>query len=213
MKRIVYDEWQQMGSCVFIKDSGINAYGKRMGLFKCACGNEFTALITRVQNGRTTSCGCKMTKYINEILLKHGCARGTGHSREYDIWYGMIQRCYNKTSISYKYYGAKGVIVCDRWRNSFQSFLEDMGSAPSLDYSLDRFPNKHGNYEPPNCRWATASQQANNTTRNIEITYNGETKTLKEWCECLGLNYPRIRNRYKNLNWSVDKIFDVRKFR
>lgn len=83
---------------------------------------------------------------------------------EYGVWTGMLARCYNPSIEHYKYYGGRGIIVCDRWKKNFFAFLKDMGKRPSLKYSIDRRDN-NGNYEPSNCRWVTAKTQARNTSR------------------------------------------------
>lgn len=99
----------------------------------------------------------------------HGHRRGYSSSPTYRSWCAMITRCTNKNSRMYKeYYGALGITVCPRWR-SFAAFLADMGERPSEKHSLDRWPNKTGNYEPSNVRWATMSEQCRNrkTTRPV----------------------------------------------
>ena len=128
---------------------------------------------------------------------KHG-HRGGGKSVEYSAWDKMKQRCYNPNYKNYKYYGARGIRVCDRWLNSFEAFLEDMGKRPSENHSLDRYPNKYGNYEPSNCRWATIIQQANNTTRNRLIEFNGKTQTMTEWIRELELKRSTVIDRLNN---------------
>lgn len=97
-------------------------------------------------------------------------------------------------------------MVCERWMLSYNNFLSDMGRAPSPKHSIDRI-NVNGNYEPGNCRWATPKEQANNTTTNKMVEFKGETKTVSEWCEQLGLNANRIYQRLSTYNWPVDKAF------
>lgn len=87
---------------------------------------------------------------------------GKSKLSEYGIWRGIKQRCLNPRSPSYMDYGGRGITICERWRDSFESFYTDMGARPSADHSIDRFPDNDGNYEPGNCRWATSGQQAHN---------------------------------------------------
>jgi hypothetical protein len=94
---------------------------------------------------------------------KHGYARRESKHPDYGIWLGIIKRCYNKSTRSYPDYGGRGITVCPRWRGSFPNFLADMGPRPEPreEYSLDRI-DRDGNYEPGNCRWATARTQVHN---------------------------------------------------
>ena len=81
---------------------------------------------------------------------------------EYTSWLSMRMRCLQPSHDSYARYGGRGITICDRWINSFENFLADMGRKPTPQHSLDRFPDKDGNYEPTNCRWATKSEQIAN---------------------------------------------------
>lgn len=120
---------------------------------------------------------------------------------EYQTWKSMKRRCTNPRDASFKYYGAKGITVCDRWMGSFEAFLEDMGRRPSARHSIDRFPNSDGNYEPGNCRWALAVQQARNRkSYNHVITVNGVSRCLAEWAELAGVGQETIRGRLQ-LGW------------
>jgi hypothetical protein len=100
----------------------------------------------------------------------------------------MKGRCYNPNNKKYKIYGAVGVKVCDRWLVSFKNFLADMGERPTNDHTIDRFPNKYGNYEPTNCRWATQLQQQGNRRDNVWIEYLGERMIIADWSRRLWIN-------------------------
>lgn len=127
---------------------------------------------------------------------------------EYNVWTHMKKRCSgnskNKRDASYV---ARGIKVCERWQNSFAAFYEDMGPRPSSKHSLDRIDN-NGNYEPKNCRWATTKEQANNTSKNISISFNGETKTLTQWAEFLGVNLHSLRCRLVDYGYSIEEAFN-----
>jgi hypothetical protein len=127
----------------------------------CDCGNTGTYYLCNLKSGKTKSCGC----LYNETRVgnyKHG---GTG-TREYSIWKAMKRRCYNKNVKDYPNYGGRGIIVCDRWLNSFENFISDMGKKPSAEYSIDRI-DVNGNYEPSNCRWATPKEQRLNQRKTL----------------------------------------------
>lgn len=112
----------------------------------------------------------------------------------YVSWRAMKCRCANISDPSYPRYGAIGISVCDRWANSFENFLCDMGERP-VNASLDRYPNKNGNYEPSNCRWATPAMQARNKKTNIMLTIDGVIKSLPEWCDIYLLKQDTVRAR------------------
>src|SRR6516162_5194072 len=111
---------------------------------------------------------------------------------EYQIWTGMKKRCRKPVGNDAIHYA--GIKVCERWLTSFDNFYSDMGPRPSPAHSIDRIDFK-GNYEPGNCRWATMSQQARNTSRNRILTFNGQLLTLVEWSEKTGISQELIRAR------------------
>ena len=121
-------------------------------------------------------------------------------SRTYRIWKGMRSRCRIPSATGYKNYGGRGIKVCDRW-DDYLAFLQDMGEAPD-DYSIDRFPDANGNYEPGNCRWANKREQMLNYRRNVRLEFNGKTQTLDEWTKELGFGKMLISQRIK-MGWSI----------
>lgn len=110
-------------------------------------------------------------------LCKRVCGNRSSYS-EYAIWYQIKDRCFNTNNLSFKSYGGRGITVCDRW-SSYDNFIKDMGVRPSEAHSIDRI-DVNGNYEPTNCRWATAIEQANNTRANRSVVWKGEKLTVKQ---------------------------------
>ena len=183
---------------------------RNVRLFKCVCdcGTECLVSYASIKGNNTTSCGCLQRKNHLASVVKHGSAGRNKISMEYQSWTSMISRCHgNSANESYKKtYRDKGIIVCDRWRNSFSDFLCDVGPRPSREYSLDRYPNNNGNYEPGNVRWATKTEQARNMTSNALITHNGSTKSITEWGIENGISRSCIYNRIR-YGWNeIDAI-------
>ena len=162
--------------------------------FRCIC--DCTQLTTVGKNelvsGNTRSCGCLEKETSKIVNTKHGKAK----TREHNIWLGLKQRCLNKNNKHYKNYGGRGISISPKWVNSFENFISDMGNAPDAKHSLDRIDN-NGNYEPGNCRWATRSEQSNNSRRTVFLELNGERKALADWCYKFNLKrktiYARLR--------------------
>lgn len=120
----------------------------------------------------------------------------------------MKQRCCNPRNKQFADYGGRGIRVCKRW-DKFENFLADMGERPS-SLSLDR-KNNDGNYSKRNCRWATPTEQANNSRQVRLLTHEGETKRLTDWAQEYGLAVPTLSNRISRRGWP-DAITSVRKW-
>ena len=167
----------------------------------CDCGEKTLVKGSKIISGHTKSCGC-----LNILShTKHSHASSKGRTKVYRAWDGMKKRCYNPNSDSFYRYGGRGIEVCDRWKNSFENFLEDMRERPSKDHSLDRIDND-GDYTPENCRWTDWKTQARNRRCNYLVTYNGVKKSLVEWCEKFNINYSTAHSRLER-GWDIPKIF------
>lgn len=123
--------------------------------------------------------------------------------RQYRIWVGMRSRCNNPNVPIYRWYGGRGIKVCQRW-DSFANFWEDMAEGYKDDLQIDRI-NSDGNYEPKNCRWATKKEQANNLRSNRLITINNETKTLAQWIDNSSVKSSTVKQRFYVYKWSIEK--------
>lgn len=165
-------------------------------LCQCDCGKTIETRSCNLLSGDTTSCGC----FKNEVIRQRNQTHGKSNTPMYKIWRLMIQRCEQPSASPYAYYGGRGIKVCDRWRNSFEAFLADMGERPSRRHSIDRI-DPNGNYEPSNCRWATHFEQMKNTRRTRLLTANGETLHMQEWCRRTGINQRTLWDRLAS-GWS-----------
>jgi TusA-related sulfurtransferase len=129
--------------------------------------------------------------------------------KEYRAWKAMKARCYapsNRTNHN-KHYHLKGIVVCDRWKNDYEQFVEDVGKAPNKDYTLERI-NNDGNYCPDNCVWVHKSMQSKNRgSFNKVFTHEGKTKNLKDWARFFGVCYTSLHQRlYKHMDNFEDAV-------
>lgn len=174
---------------------------------ECECGT-----LTRVEggglkSGNTKSCGCLNKEVTLARCTIHGQYLGGKVTREIRCWQHIKDRCYNPNNNAYKNYGGRGIKICERWLESFDNFLEDLGRCPK-GMSIERIDN-NGNYEPGNVKWGTVKEQANNKRNNISITYNGETKNLAGWAIRLGISRFVLSNRLKKWNNDVERAFNT----
>ena len=167
---------------------------------QCKCGSIITVKGVTLKNGNTTSCGCKRRESVGEIKRTHGQSK----TRLYRIWSKMRQRCYNPNMGDYIDYGARGITVCDEWASDYMAFSKwayENGYDDTL--TLDRV-DVNGKYCPENCRWATRKEQANNKRVTRYFTFNGETKSVSEWSDIVGIQSKTILKRI-NLGWTVER--------
>ena len=168
----------------------------------CDCGNLNEVYIGTLRSGHTKSCGCLNHEPTN---LKHG----KHETRLYSIYCAMKKRCYNKNYHQYKDWGGRGITICDEWLNDFMDFYNwSMSNGYQNNLTIDRIDNDKG-YSPSNCRWVDMKTQRRNSRRIRNITINGETHCLKEWCEILNLNYGKVSQRINKLNWTYEKALEV----
>lgn len=134
--------------------------------FRCDCGAEIIAYVSNVRSGHTGSCGCLKSAVTVARNKKTKRTRdGLSTTPEYRTWYNMHLRCHDATNHTYKWYGGRGIRVCDRWF-SFENFYIDMGPRPTQAHSIERI-NNDGAYEPANCKWIPRSDQQKNTRRSV----------------------------------------------
>ena len=125
----------------------------------CDCGREKTIRWSSLKIGFTRSCGCLASEGVAKRNFRHGdCTKGV--SREWTVWHMIHQRCENTNNKAYRWYGGRGITVCERW-NTFENFLSDMGRRPGPKMQIDRIDND-GNYTAGNCKWSTPKENSNN---------------------------------------------------
>ncbi len=163
----------------------IKKEGRRYVFCVCACGQSKYVKPSDLRRGAVSSCGCIPRAILldrNQRLATH---RMSG-APEHHIWRGILDRCLNQNSKYYARYGGRGVGVCDRWRDSFSSFLADMGPRPSNAFTVERKDNSKG-YAPENCIWATRKEQNRNKRSNRLIDFNGARLPVSEVAEAIGI--------------------------
>lgn len=175
----------------------------------CDCGTIRDYLTYNLTSGKSSSCGCKRIETLSKIFTTHG---GAG-TRLYSIFKGIIQRCHNKKSPAYVYYGNKGVDICKEWENNFSTFKEWAEKNGYTDEkSIDRI-DPNGNYEPNNCRWVSMQKQQNNKLNSAFITINEEKLTIAEWAEINKTNkqtlYSKFYRLFEQLGLDKKEIIEI----
>jgi len=195
------------GKLAVISRQGSDKSGKNsIWLCKCECGNFCCVVRCNLIQNHTNSCGCFAIENSIKIFTTHG----KSYSKAYFHWTDMKTRCTNKKNKGYKNYGGRGITICERWLNSFENFLEDMGY-PENEMSLERIDNKKG-YFKENCKWIPKNQQAKNRHVNHYIKYKGDYITAREFWERTGkkssyatcLKFVKMIKYFKELGYAIN---------
>lgn len=171
--------------------------GVAMLVAQCKCGRICLKEVQQLS-------GTRGSRKCSECPRYRG---GVGATPEYKAWRAARSRCHNPKDRAYKDYGARGIRMCEQWRESFTAFMADVGQRPSKNHSLDRIEND-GNYEPGNVRWATRTQQARNRRSTVEIEYGGQALCIGEWERMLGFSHHGISSRLKR-GWTVEQALST----
>ncbi len=174
-------------------------------LCRCECGTEKPVRGTDLRSSVSTQCKSCASR---QSPTKHGGSSEDGNSPEYRIWIGMKQRCYNPNAAGFKDYGGRGIVVCDRWKDDYAAFLEDMGPRPD-GLTIDRLDND-GDYEPGNCEWKTQTYQNRHTRRNRYLEHDGRRMIVKDWAEELGITSQALQARIAD-GWTMERILTTPK--
>ena len=196
-------------------------YSKKWGegrrwqwLCKCDCGKEVKVFANNLVRSHTTSCGCYNREQLNKSVTTHGL----GHTVEYHRWFAMTSRCHDPNHVAYRHYSKNGRTVCERWRNSFEAFLEDVGVKPD-GLTLERGNNSEG-YHCGRCQecinnnwvrnghWDTWAAQSRNKSNNRYFEHNGESLVARDWADRYGLDKDVVNSRLFN-GWSVEKVINT----
>lgn len=162
----------------------------------CECGKtNIPVQIARLKSGSTKSCGC----FNRDQKTKHGLYSLPIYQR----WATMMDRCFNTKRNNFSEYGGRGITVCERWKSP-ENFILDMSASFSEKLQLDRI-DTNGNYCPENCRWVSQIENLNNRRNTVMISYNGETKSIREWSELTGISKKNISTRYCEYGWSAER--------
>ena len=173
---------------------------------RCDCGVEKPIVGNALRKGVVVSCGCYHRDRVTEMFTTHGMSK----TRIRNIWNHVKQRCINPNNDAYKYYGGRGICICEEWK-SFPAFLEwSMNNGYDEDLTIDRI-DTNGNYEPNNCRLVSRKVQQNNTRHTRLYTINGETKSIAEWCRKYGVPHERVRVRVVDKGWDIEKALTTPK--
>lgn len=199
MARIIFSPGDRFTRLTIIKMLPAENYNT-MALARCDCGNIVKKAAYYIKSKEVQSCGCLKKERVLQSITVHGLIK---HPL-YRVWKCMKARCYDKKDDSYKYYGGRGIEICDEWRKNFKLFYEWAISANwQMGLKVDR-KNNDENYCPDNCRIITHSENIRNRSNTVFLTYNGQTLPLIKWAEMFFIPYKTLAARIK-YGWSVER--------
>lgn len=208
LKRRVYKEGEKIGECVFLRETPTDPYVPRVATFLCHCGKEFTANIRSAVRLEVKQCKQCVIEIRTKKLIKISTSHGKSQTKEYRCYAEIKKRCKPGSEARFPDYSGRGIRVCQRWLESFDNFLADMGAKPTEKYSIERV-DVNGNYEPSNCIWLLNTLQAQNTRKSRYLTYKGETKLLKFWADEVGLKARTLHSRVFRQGMSVQEAIET----
>lgn len=199
--RCIPETGRRFGSLVVLSESDVRTKAQTWHWkTHCDCGREHWVAASNLFSGHTTSCGCQKRALIGAANRVHGLTRTATHRS----WLSMRQRCLNPNCKAYDRYGGRGISICDRWKDSFENFIADMGLRP-LGSSLERRDNAKG-YDPDNCRWATPVEQVRNRRSTVFVEFDGRRIPLAEAAERTGISL-KVLSRRRRLGWDHGWLF------
>lgn len=186
------------GRLTVVEKSGLrDSNGHFVYRCTCICGGVANISGKSLKNGGTKSCGCLQVESRRNASSTHGHYRNRKPTKIRSAWSSMKDRCLNRKHKDYKNYGGRGIDVCERWKNSFEAFLADVGDPPSQDHTIERICT-NGNYEPGNVKWATRLEQRHNRRDKVHThTYGDEEKTAREWSEYFGIKRKTLERKLR----------------
>ena len=180
---------------------------------KCDCGNIKDISLYSILKGVSKSCGCLKSDFTSKRNTIHGLS----NTKLYNVYTKIIGRCNNPKQKDFKWYGGKGITICDEWKNDFIAFYnwsiengykeETNGKSNINILSIDRIDNNKG-YSPENCRWVNMKTQARNSSRCHYLTYKNLTKCISEWAEFLDVNERTLRDRLKINDFNISLVIN-----
>lgn len=201
MSKLIDLEGKRYGKLMVVKRMANRDKAVTVWECKCDCGNTTIVTSANLRSGRTKSCGCLRGIVSKQKATTHGMSK----SKLYYIWSDIKQRCYQKNNPAFKFYGGRGIKMCNEWFKSYERFMkwaEINGYHEGL--TIERI-DVNGDYCPDNCKWIQLSEQAQNRRSNILIDYNGESHCLSEWCNIYKVNYYLVYNRIHKNKWSFER--------